>query len=86
MKRDISEKLISWKNSTSRKPLIVRGARQVGKTYTIKDFGRENFSSLIVLDFERDRSLHQVFSKDLQPVKMVQELEIISGKKLFLVN
>lgn len=82
MKRDISEKLILWKNSPSRKPLIIRGARQVGKTYTIKDFGKENFTSLIVLDFERDRSLHQVFSKDLQPVKMVQELEIISGKKI----
>lgn len=82
MKRNITEKLITWKDSPSRKPLIIRGARQVGKTYAVKEFGKEHFSSLVVLDFERDRSLIPIFEKDLNPQKIIFELEIYAGKRI----
>lgn len=82
MKRNITEKLITWKDSPSRKPLIIRGARQVGKTYAVKEFGKEHFSSLVVLDFERDRSLIPIFEKDLNPQKIIFELEIYTGKRI----
>lgn len=43
MKRDLYERLLAWKNSPSRKPMVVQGARQVGKTYLIEEFGRNEF-------------------------------------------
>ncbi|HOG43842.1 MAG TPA: AAA family ATPase [bacterium] len=82
MKRNISKKLMAWKDSSSRKPLIIRGARQVGKTYTVKEFGSEHFSNVVVLDFERDRSLNAVFEKDLDPKKLLIELEIHTGSRI----
>ena len=51
MKRQITEELIQWKDAKNRKPLIVHGARQVGKTYIIKQFGKEYFDNLIYVNF-----------------------------------
>ncbi len=82
MKRDIVEVMLRWKDSQSRKPLIVRGARQVGKTYSVKLFGAEHFKDCVVFDFERDRSLQAIFSGDLSPSKIVRELEIYAGKRI----
>jgi hypothetical protein len=55
MKRLIENKLLDWKNSQRRKPLIVRGARQVGKTYSVEKFGREAFNNLVTVDLEKNR-------------------------------
>lgn len=82
MKRNIYDTLVDWKENLHRKPMIIRGARQVGKTYTIKEFGKNYFSNMVVLDFERDRSLFPIFEKDLDPYKIVQELEIHTGKRI----
>ncbi|MBM3701035.1 MAG: ATP-binding protein [Actinobacteria bacterium] len=82
MKRFIEEKLKAWKDSKARKPLIVRGARQVGKTFTIKEFGKSSFPSLVIVDFERSRAVHSIFKDDLDPYKMVRELEVFSGQKI----
>ncbi|HNW83223.1 MAG TPA: ATP-binding protein [bacterium] len=82
MKRNILEILVSWKDSTSRKPIIIRGARQVGKTYSIKEFGSEHFSNVVALDFERDRSLSAIFEKDLDPKKIIFDLEIHTGSRI----
>jgi uncharacterized protein len=82
MRRDILEKLMGWKDSPSRKPLIIRGARQVGKTYSVKEFGKEHFSNVVVLDFERERSLAPIFEKDLDPLKMIFDLEIHTGSRI----
>jgi len=54
----------------------------VGKTYTVKEFGKNSFPSLVVVDFERNRSVHSIFKKDLDPLKMIQELEIFVGQKI----
>jgi uncharacterized protein len=54
----------------------------VGKTYTVKEFGKNSFPSLVVVDFERNRAAHSIFKKDLDPLKMIQELEIFVGQKI----
>ncbi len=82
MYRDITEKLILWKNSSYRKPLVLRGARQVGKTWSVEEFGKRNFSNIVVIDFERNRSVHKAFEKDLDPQKIILDLEIQTGEKI----
>ncbi len=74
MKRKIIEKLIQWKNKTERKPLILKGARQVGKTYILKWFGKENFPFVHYLNFEKDNQLAAIFNKDLSPKRILQEI------------
>lgn len=82
MKRTIDSKLINWKTQTFRKPLIIRGARQVGKTFSISQFGETCFESLIKLDFERNRSIHKIFDQDLSAQKIIQDIEIFSEIKI----
>jgi uncharacterized protein len=82
MRRDIADKLRVWKSSDSRKPLVVRGARQVGKTYSVREFGKEHFSNVVILDFERNRSLVPIFEKDLDPLKIIFDLEVHTGSRI----
>ena len=82
MRRLITRKLAEWKDLPRRKPLIVRGARQVGKTFSILQFGREHFETVATVDLERNRNLHRVFSADLDPKRIISELEIFLDTKL----
>jgi len=82
MKRFIQKKLLEWKNFSRRKPLIVRGARQVGKTYSIQKFGNEFFNNLLTVDLERNRNLHGIFSANLDPDGILSELEIFLNEKI----
>lgn len=83
MERDFIKKLEGWKLSLNRKPLIVRGARQVGKTYTIKHFGKNNFKGNIhIVDFEKHPDWFGVFEKNLDPVRIISELEILLNAKI----
>jgi hypothetical protein len=79
MKRDKLNDLISWKNSNTRKPLVVRGARQVGKTWLLKEFGQTHYSKLVYINFENTPNLKQLFSKDLDVKRILSVLEIHSG-------
>ncbi len=83
MKRFFSEYLMDWKNRSHRKPLIVRGARQVGKTFTVEEFGNENFSEVIKVNFEEAPELKQFFITN-NVRQIVQNLEIYFGKKILL--
>ena len=74
MKRDLLNNLKTWQNSVARKPLVLSGARQVGKTYTLKHFGENFFSSYHYVNFETDETLAGIFEKDLKPVRIIQEL------------
>ena len=65
MEREIDAKLVAWKKSEFRKPLMIRGARQVGKTFSVSRFGENHFQTFIKLDFERDRTSHKIFDGDL---------------------
>lgn len=92
MKREIYQKLISWKKDPKRKPLLVKGARQVGKTYIIKHFGRNEFEHLFYLNFDEKPVLKNFFQGDLDPKRIIRDLsihfekEIIAGKHLIFFD
>lgn len=74
MRRYLEERLLRWKGKKGRKPLILKGARQVGKTYLLKAFGEKQFSKTHYLNFERDKGLSKIFEKDLNPKRIVAEI------------
>lgn len=76
LSRIIEKRLLSWKTSNNRKPLIIRGARQVGKTKSVVEFSKQ-FNNLVTINFERENSLHSLFEKDLNPKRIIRELEAI---------
>lgn len=82
MERFIDKKLIVWKNSNRRKPLILRGARQVGKTWSIEKLGRTHFETTVKIDLERNANLHNVFNIDLDAKRICSELEILLGQSI----
>ncbi len=82
MKRLIENKLLDWKNSKRRKPLILRGARQIGKTWIVKDFGDRYYKNIVTIDFEKEREMHSFFEKSLDPISIKQSIEIIKKTKI----
>jgi|GEM_PF-33168 len=76
MRRDLYDKLLEWKASDDRKPLIIRGVRQCGKTYLMKQFGRENYVSTAYLNFEADPMLCRLFDGDLDPRRIVAAISV----------
>ena len=82
MKRLIEQHLKTWKISPRRKPLIVRGARQVGKTYSLIRFGQEYFDTVAFVDLERNPAWHRVFEEDLNPRRICGDLEILLAEKI----
>ena len=75
MKRTVTDSLIRWKTSVNRKPLILRGARQVGKTYILKEFGGAAFPRYHYVNFEKDEKLGRIFERDLKPDRILDELQ-----------
>lgn len=83
MKRIFTKKLQDWKSSPHRKPLIVRGARQVGKSYTITQLGKDHFKGKThVVDFEKHPEWHRVFEKNLDPKRIVSEFEVLLDARI----
>ena len=82
MQRFITEKLIKWKYSTNRKPLILKGARQVGKTYILKDFGQNYYENVAYFNFDHDPNLAQLFTNTKEPHRLIDQLTFITGKKI----
>jgi predicted AAA+ superfamily ATPase len=83
MKRIITEKLIAWKNNPVRKPLLIRGARQVGKTYSIMEFGKNHFSgNTHNINFEKNPDLYAIFQQNLDSNRILSELELVLGKRI----
>lgn len=82
MKRIIENDLLKWKRSQRRKPLLLRGARQTGKTWIVNEFARKHYKNIITIDFEKDRELHTVFDMSLDPVTIRQSIEIIKKEKI----
>lgn len=79
MKRLIKKELFEWKERQDRKPLIVRGARQIGKTYSIEEFGRTNFESFITINFEEMKEMKKAFDGDLSPSLILRDLSTRLG-------
>ena len=82
MKRFIVDKLIKWKNSKYRKPLILKGARQVGKTYILKEFGKENYDDIAYFNFDHDTNLYNLFVNSKEPKRILEQLAFIYGKAI----
>lgn len=82
MKRLITEKLLAWKDRRNRKPLIIRGARQVGKTHSVEAFGTQAFSRLIKIDFEKQVSVRKIFDGDLSPKRLIKLLAAATGEDI----
>jgi predicted AAA+ superfamily ATPase len=82
MRRLITSELVAWKDSVRRKPLIVRGARQVGKTHSIESFGEEYFAELASIDLERSRGWHRIFAADLDAQRILSELRVVLDKSI----
>ncbi len=82
MKRFIAEKLVKWKESKNRKPLILRGARQVGKTFILKEFGEKYYDSVAYFNFDHDDGLSSLFNNTKDPKRILEQLALISGKKI----
>lgn len=79
MKRDIYQRLVKWKISNRRKPLILRGARQVGKTYILKAFGAHEYEKTAYFDFETSPDLGDIFKRNLDPSRILTDLSRIQG-------
>lgn len=79
MKRSIYNKLIEWKISESRKPLILKGARQVGKTWVLKEFGANEYSAFVYLNCESTPELKAVFDIDFDTDRILRSIEALSG-------
>ncbi len=82
MKRYILDKLIEWKESKYRKPLIVKGARQIGKTYILKQFGVENYENVAYFNFDHDKDLYNLFSNTKDPRRIIEQLTFINKKAI----
>ncbi len=82
MYRKISDELIQWKENPHRKPLIIQGARQVGKTYSILEFGRNEYSNVVYFNFETNPRLSETFEESLSPDYLIPILSHISGQTI----
>ena len=82
MKRFILNELIKWKESKYRKPLIVKGERQIGKTYILKQFGEENYEGVAYFNFDHDEDLYNLFNNTKNPKRILEQLAFIYGKAI----
>ncbi len=82
MERFAYQQLLSWKTSIRRKPLLLQGARQVGKSHLLKSFGQREFEKYHVFNFEMDPRLARIFSQDLNPDRILTELSLHLGEKI----
>ena len=74
MYREISKDLLKWKNKTRRKPLLITGVRQCGKTYIIEEFAKKNFENYVFINFEGNEQLKGIFEYDLDVERIIKEL------------
>ena len=79
MYREKIKELVAWKNSSNRKPLIIRGARQVGKTWLMKEFGRTEYEDCVYINFEFDEVSKTLFDKDLNPERILLDIKTFTG-------
>lgn len=82
MERIAMQKLLSWKSKSGRKPLIIRGARQVGKTWLMKEFGRNEYSQTVYINFESSKLLKTLFAENFDIPRIITALQIETGKQV----
>ena len=82
MYRIAIEKLYQWKKSKRRKPIIIEGARQVGKTWIMKEFGKQAYENTIYINFDSNPRMAELFASDLDTERLIMGLELYSGRKI----
>ena len=82
MYRTAIEKLIKWKDNPRRKPLIIEGARQVGKTWLMKEFGKQAYADTVYINFDSNSRIAELFASDLDTDRLILGLELYSGRKI----
>ena len=79
MKRDIYNKLLQWKNDSNRKPLIITGARQVGKTWIMREFGKNEYANVVYINCDNEKRIETLLSEDYNIDRILLGLQAISG-------
>ena len=82
MNRTAFQQLTAWKQQTKRKPLIIRGARQTGKTWLIREFGRQAFAEFIYINFENEPRFRNLFQQDYNVQRILETIQLFHGKKI----
>lgn len=82
MKRNAILKLVQWKNSPERKPMVLRGARQVGKTWLMKEFGKNYYDNYVYFNFDEEDELKSIFETNKNPHRIIELLSMISDEKI----
>jgi len=82
IKRSLMNSLLLWKNSPSRKPLVLRGVRQCGKTWLLQEFGKRHFESVAYFNFENQEELSAFFEKEIDPERILINLGVFAGIQL----
>ena len=77
------EKLVAWKSSDERKPMVLKGARQVGKTWLMKEFGRNYYKSFVYFNFDEEDELKSIFETNKNPQRIIELLSMIAGEKIY---
>ncbi|MEI7616446.1 MAG: AAA family ATPase, partial [Actinomycetota bacterium] len=83
MKRKIMAALQKWKDKSDKQPLILYGARQVGKTHIIKEFGKTNYENVIYVNFETNQRIASFFDEDIAPARIIRYLESSFNEEIF---
>lgn len=86
MNRLLIKELVAWKNATNRKPLIIKGARQVGKTWLMQTFGEQQFKQVVYLNFESSQRLQEMFKPDFNIPRIIAVIEIETNQKIDYTN
>jgi predicted AAA+ superfamily ATPase len=82
LRRNVIQDLVKWKNSSDRKPMVLKGARQVGKTWLMKEFGRSYYDSYVYFNFDEEDELKSIFEANKDPHRIIELLSLISGKRI----
>ena len=82
MKRNAIQDLINWKYSEERKPMVLKGARQVGKTWLMKEFGQNYYNSFVYFNFDEEDELKSIFETNKNPHRIINLLSMIAGEKI----
>ena len=82
MERAIYSRLLEWKNSPDRKPLVLKGARQVGKSYIVTEFGRREYRECIILNCDKDERIAPIFEHGYRTERIISDIEMLTGRKI----
>ena len=83
MERKIVKSLLTWKNNPGKLPLLMQGARQVGKTYSLLSFGKQHYKNVAYFSMEESGEIPAIFERDLNPERIIRELAAQSGQTIF---